>query len=373
MLDQLTYEKDHPAQAGASPRPRYLRRAADRAHGAGGRRACRQPGLPRRLQSLLGAGQGRAEAEARRRSRRRWPRKARAARTSAWRSRRGRRGRQIRPHRICRDGRRRARNLPGWRRGPSPAAPTRSASIWPAWARPSSATSNMAARTRAGAAPLPTSCICMPAASISRRPDGGRLQVTAPLPPHMVKSWKMLGFDPDDRRDPVSQDQSRPSLWRVRRGTGRKVRPRKEIRTQKAKRQPRSAPQETMKRFYKEAAAEQTPDGFRILLDGKPVKTPARHTLLLPTPALAEAIARRMARPRARRSIPPPCRCCGWPTRCWMASRQRADVIAAILRFGEHDLLCYRAETPASWSRARPRNGIRCWTGRRSNGARISQ
>jgi len=34
------------------------------------------------------------------------------------------------------------------------------------------------------------------------RPDGGRLQATAPLSPHMVKSWKLLGFDPDDRRDP---------------------------------------------------------------------------------------------------------------------------------------------------------------------------
>ena len=34
------------------------------------------------------------------------------------------------------------------------------------------------------------------------RPDGGRLQVTAPLSPHMVKSWKLLGFDPDDKRDP---------------------------------------------------------------------------------------------------------------------------------------------------------------------------
>lgn len=33
------------------------------------------------------------------------------------------------------------------------------------------------------------------------RPDGGRLQVTAPLPPHMVKSWSLLGFDPDDRRE----------------------------------------------------------------------------------------------------------------------------------------------------------------------------
>ena len=34
------------------------------------------------------------------------------------------------------------------------------------------------------------------------RPDGGRLQVTAPLSPHMIKSWKLLGFDPDDKRDP---------------------------------------------------------------------------------------------------------------------------------------------------------------------------
>ncbi len=34
------------------------------------------------------------------------------------------------------------------------------------------------------------------------RPDGGRLQVTAPLPPHMEKSWQLLGFDPNDRSDP---------------------------------------------------------------------------------------------------------------------------------------------------------------------------
>ncbi|MEP6830892.1 MAG: RluA family pseudouridine synthase [Rhizomicrobium sp.] len=34
------------------------------------------------------------------------------------------------------------------------------------------------------------------------RPDGGRLQVTAPLSPHMVKSWTLLGFAVDDKRDP---------------------------------------------------------------------------------------------------------------------------------------------------------------------------
>ena len=31
-------------------------------------------------------------------------------------------------------------------------------------------------------------------------PDGGRLQIAAPLPPHMMKSWKLLGFDPN-RKD----------------------------------------------------------------------------------------------------------------------------------------------------------------------------
>ena len=41
------------------------------------------------------------------------------------------------------------------------------------------------------------------------RPDGGRLQATAPLPPHMIKSWKLLGFDPDDRRDPFPPKKTR--------------------------------------------------------------------------------------------------------------------------------------------------------------------
>lgn len=34
------------------------------------------------------------------------------------------------------------------------------------------------------------------------RPDGGRLQVIAPLPPHMMKSWELLGFDANEKRDP---------------------------------------------------------------------------------------------------------------------------------------------------------------------------
>ena len=41
------------------------------------------------------------------------------------------------------------------------------------------------------------------------RPDGGRLQVTAPLSPHMLKSWALLGFDPDDKRDPFPAKKAR--------------------------------------------------------------------------------------------------------------------------------------------------------------------
>jgi 23S rRNA pseudouridine955/2504/2580 synthase len=33
-------------------------------------------------------------------------------------------------------------------------------------------------------------------------PDGGRLRVTAPLPPHMQKTWKLLGFHESEARDP---------------------------------------------------------------------------------------------------------------------------------------------------------------------------
>jgi 23S rRNA pseudouridine955/2504/2580 synthase len=34
-------------------------------------------------------------------------------------------------------------------------------------------------------------------------PDGGRLRVTAPLPPHMQKAWKLLGFAESEARDPL--------------------------------------------------------------------------------------------------------------------------------------------------------------------------
>lgn len=40
-------------------------------------------------------------------------------------------------------------------------------------------------------------------------PDGGRLQVTAPLPPHMLKSWTLLGFNADDTANHFAQKKKK--------------------------------------------------------------------------------------------------------------------------------------------------------------------
>ena len=45
------------------------------------------------------------------------------------------------------------------------------------------------------------------------------------------------------------------------------------------------------RRFYENATVSQTPDGYALQLDGKPVHTPARWALATPTLALAQALA----------------------------------------------------------------------------------
>ncbi len=41
------------------------------------------------------------------------------------------------------------------------------------------------------------------------RPGGGMIDVTAPLPDHMRRSWEMLGFDPNEDGDPFELDEGR--------------------------------------------------------------------------------------------------------------------------------------------------------------------
>jgi chaperone required for assembly of F1-ATPase len=45
------------------------------------------------------------------------------------------------------------------------------------------------------------------------------------------------------------------------------------------------------RRFYKQASVEEGEGGFRVVLDGRPVRTPARGFLVAPSRALAQALA----------------------------------------------------------------------------------
>lgn len=57
----------------------------------------------------------------------------------------------------------------------------------------------------------------------------------------------------------------------------------------RAAQQAMRAPQR--KRFYATAAVDETPEGFAVVLDGKPVRTPARQLLAAPSRAIAQSLA----------------------------------------------------------------------------------
>jgi chaperone required for assembly of F1-ATPase len=102
-----------------------------------------------------------------------------------------------------------------------------------------------------------------------------------------------------------------------------------------------------MKRFYEEAAiARSGSGGWSILLDGRPVRTPAREALELPTEALAEAVAgewRAQGDKVDPRSMP----LTGLANAAIDRVRPDPEAFARSLAlYGESDLLCYRAEGP---------------------------
>lgn len=102
-----------------------------------------------------------------------------------------------------------------------------------------------------------------------------------------------------------------------------------------------------MKRFYKEATVRPAESGFEILLDGRPVKTPARSALLLPSRALGEAVAaewNEQGETIDPRSMP----LTGLANAAIDRVAPDPDAFAAgLATYGESDLLCYRAEGPA--------------------------
>lgn len=101
-----------------------------------------------------------------------------------------------------------------------------------------------------------------------------------------------------------------------------------------------------MKRFWTNAEAVAGAGGWGVELDGKPLRTPARAVLIVPTEALGAAVADEwnaaqatfdpqampltgLANAAIDRVVPDP-----------------AAFAAALAQYGENDLLCYRAEGP---------------------------
>jgi chaperone required for assembly of F1-ATPase len=103
-----------------------------------------------------------------------------------------------------------------------------------------------------------------------------------------------------------------------------------------------------MKRFYKETAVDQGDGGHRILLDGKPMRTPAKAVLVVPTRALAEAIAAEWGGVPDKADINvshlPLTRLAA--TGLDRVTSQRARVIEDTAKYAGSDMLCYRASEP---------------------------
>jgi len=102
-----------------------------------------------------------------------------------------------------------------------------------------------------------------------------------------------------------------------------------------------------MKRFYKTVSLEPVTGGHAIRLDGRAVKTPARAELVLPTPALAAAVAAEW-RAQAEKVDP-------WSMPLTGLANAAIDRVApdmhafatGVAVYAETDLLCYRADGPA--------------------------
>jgi chaperone required for assembly of F1-ATPase len=105
-----------------------------------------------------------------------------------------------------------------------------------------------------------------------------------------------------------------------------------------------------MKRFYKETAVDAGDGGFRVLLDGRPMRTPAKTVLVVPTEKLAGAIAGEWRAVPEKAEINathlPLTRLAA--TGLDRVTGQRAQVIDDAAKYGGSDLLCYRASDPAS-------------------------
>jgi chaperone required for assembly of F1-ATPase len=104
--------------------------------------------------------------------------------------------------------------------------------------------------------------------------------------------------------------------------------------------------QPALRRFYKQAKAAPCGAGHRIELDGKPLRSPAKHELILPTRALASAIAEEWARQGEKLSPQTMPLMQLAATAVDRVAPERERVVAEIVGYAGTDLVCYRAAEP---------------------------
>lgn len=99
-----------------------------------------------------------------------------------------------------------------------------------------------------------------------------------------------------------------------------------------------------MKRFWKDVAVEAVDSGWRVTLDGRAIRTQGKHGQLVPTEALARALAAEWA--AQGEEVDPE----AFPLRDMadyaidVVAPDPAIAVAAILPYGDTDTLCYRAD-----------------------------
>jgi chaperone required for assembly of F1-ATPase len=103
-----------------------------------------------------------------------------------------------------------------------------------------------------------------------------------------------------------------------------------------------------VKRFWKDVTVEQADGGFAILLDDRPVKTPARAPLQVPTRELAEAISDEWRSVEGKidpRAMP----LTGLANAAIdRVAPDKKTFARGLARYAEADLTCYRATGPAA-------------------------
>ena len=100
------------------------------------------------------------------------------------------------------------------------------------------------------------------------------------------------------------------------------------------------------RRFWQRATPAEVAGGFTVLLDAKPVRTPAKAAFTLPTRALAEAICAEWEAQaeRIRPETMPLTRAAN--SAIDKVGPQFAAVVEAVAAYGATDTLCYRAAAP---------------------------